>query len=349
MHVAVSAKRSGHKRAEFSSYSIREHRLCGDNDVHLQSGLHAIDMLRFVLCLLFVPALGNAQSTHEELAKPLYGLRYRSLPTDRGIWQYDVTTREYRFWRSLIGGNALSAFEERIVVLGPAAYEFDLLSGRFLRRYALLPRGSSFWEIQGQIVPEKTASRLGVPAGFYGFPVCPLGDVGPTCRPLQPPGYSAPSTSTNYDLLLRRPIAPHDAQLFSAATLTTMGGNPLSQRRFVSLTNDGLSVYSHGHTSTIFTWGERTSTLHPLGDALVETISDERQIDLRTPEYVDPIASTYSPRDQAFIQTLSYDKLPITEERLVERQTLHDAVTLDSSKNANASLPYALTAVPNEL
>src|SRR5579884_2043103 len=190
--------------------------------------------LRAVCCSLLLAGRLWAQPTHDELAKPLYVLRYASSEGDRGIWQYDMDTNTYRPWRTVFGGSSLSAFEDRIVVLGPTAYEFDLLTARLLRRYALFPPGSGFWEFHGQIVPEHIATALDVPAGIYGFPVCPVGDLAATCPALQLlPGYPVPTTVTDYNLLLRRSILPADTQLSGAATLTPLGGNPLSVERFV--------------------------------------------------------------------------------------------------------------------
>src|SRR5437588_1358603 len=116
-----------------------------------------------IAALLLAPAFVQAADDYDALTRQIYVIRNAATPSTFGIWQFDVGTRQYRPWRPLrwelaySSGMYLSAFPDRVVVLGPAALEFDLATARLLRRYDLMPPGSGAWHFHGQIVSRSTA------------------------------------------------------------------------------------------------------------------------------------------------------------------------------------------------
>lgn len=172
---------------------------------------------------------------------PLYVLRNAPPDWRQGIVRFDPESgSETRFadfiynayFSGVYGGLHLTALEDRIIAQGAAYYEFDTASGQLLRRYSALAPGYDSWAFHGVAVDRATAQKLGIPAGYYGIPICPPGGdpAGVSCgRTVAPfPG----STWDVYNmveqnLLLRRGLEAGDTTLAIAKvfSLDSAGGN----------------------------------------------------------------------------------------------------------------------------
>lgn len=201
------------------------------------------------LLLLSATAVGAAQPSFDDIARRLYVLR--AVPSagqrDTGVFEYDSASSSFtrKFDLPYAPGSCcypttnLTALDDRLVVQGADFYEFDLATGRLLRRYPALDAAYPNWAFSGVAVSEAAAARLGIPSGYFGFPQCPPGDFGGRCSvPTMPfPGYlETPGRipPTNFDVILRRPLGATHHTLELAARLQTEGVAAFT-RRFLSL------------------------------------------------------------------------------------------------------------------
>jgi hypothetical protein len=194
----------------------------GDNHMHAMRKTAAM-----LLALAATTAFAD-QPTRDQVTQPLYVLRANvsSNATARfqGIFRYDLATKSYTSLTpfqylqdfGIDGAERLAATSDRIILQGTGYYEFDVASGRLLRRYEATDAATDKWAFHGTIVTEEQARTLGIPSGTYGFPLCTFfvqsNPVSSTCPPHQFPGYSAP-TSNPYPILLRRSLDPADLSL----------------------------------------------------------------------------------------------------------------------------------------
>jgi len=173
-----------------------------------------------ILLALVATASVADQPSRDQVTRQLYVLRAANF---EGIFAYDLDTKTYRSVAPLAysgsieseGTLRLGATADRIVLQGTEFLEFDVASGRLLRRYESSNAVNDKWAFHGTMVTEEQARILGIPSGTYGFPACPsglLGDPAPGCVPHQFPGYSAPTLSP-YSVLLRRSLDPADLSL----------------------------------------------------------------------------------------------------------------------------------------
>jgi len=163
------------------------------------------------------------QPSREQVTQPLYVLRSGlfSSPNFEGIFAYDLATKNFRplvgfqYLQTVPGAARLAATSDQLVLQAADYYEFDVASGRLLRRYESSDAAADRWAFYGAIVTEEQAKVLGIPAGTYGFPSCTFyvaaDPVPATCAPHLFPGHAAPSYPAS--VLLRRSLDPADLSL----------------------------------------------------------------------------------------------------------------------------------------
>jgi hypothetical protein len=168
------------------------------------------------------------QPSRESETQPLYVLRAYVFPGSpnayQGIFRYDPVAKTYASFTPFnynarygsLGTTRLGAAADRIIVQSSGYYEFELATGRLLRRYDSSDAAQGGWAFHGVVVTEEQAKALGIASGIYGFPLCiyyVLSDpISSTCSPRQFPGYSTP-TLTPASVLLRRSLDPADPTL----------------------------------------------------------------------------------------------------------------------------------------
>jgi hypothetical protein len=175
------------------------------------------------------------QPSRESVAQPLYVLRAYVPPNNpaayQGIFRYDpasktftsLTPFNYGAPYGFTGAARLAATADRVIVQSPRYYEFDLTTGRILRRYEASDASDDGWAFHGVVVTEEQARTLGIDAGTYGFPFCPyFGFADPccdsTCKLHQFPGYPTPNPRP-FSVLLRRSLDPADSTLTAAKVI----------------------------------------------------------------------------------------------------------------------------------
>jgi len=200
--------------------------------------------LTVVLSLVLAAVTSFAdQPSRESETESLYVLRAYVQPGSpnayQGIFRYDPVAKTYApfaafnyYWLDTSYGSdnaRLSATADRIIVQSSAYYEFEVSSGRLLRRYDSNDAAQGGWAFQGVVVTEEQARTLGIASGTYGFPLCTyfvLSDpVESTCAPRQFPGYSAPALRP-YSVLLRRSLDPADTTLTAAKVIGAESSMP---------------------------------------------------------------------------------------------------------------------------
>jgi hypothetical protein len=182
-----------------------------------------------ILLALVAAASFAEQPSRESATQSLYVLRAYVFPNApaayQGIFRYDPATKTFAsfapFYYDARYGNPgsvrLGATPDRIIVQSSGYYEFELTTGRILRRYDASDAADDGWAFHGVTVSEEQARTLGIASGTYGFPFCPnYVSADPccvtTCKPRQFPGYSAP-TLRPFSVLLRRSLDPADSTL----------------------------------------------------------------------------------------------------------------------------------------
>lgn len=185
--------------------------------------------LTIALLSVLVAATAFAdQPSRDSETQPLYVLRAYVFPGSpnayQGIFRYDPVAKTYASFTPFdynarygsLGATRLGAAADRIIVQSSGYFEFELATGRLLRRYDSSDATQDGWAFHGVVVTEEQAKALGIASGTYGFPMCiyyVLSDpISSTCAPRQFPGYSAP-TLTPASVLLRRSLDPADPTL----------------------------------------------------------------------------------------------------------------------------------------
>jgi hypothetical protein len=187
------------------------------------------------LCVILVATVSFAeQPSRDAVTQSLYVLRAyvpNGSSAYQGIFRYDPASMTfaslapfyYNARYGFAGAVRLGATADRIILQSSRYYEFELTTGRILRRYEATDASDDGWAFHGVVVTEEQARTLGVAAGTYGFPFCPYlvsGDpcCDNTCVPRQFPGYSAP-TPRPFTVLLRRSLDPADPILTAAKVI----------------------------------------------------------------------------------------------------------------------------------
>ncbi|MEA2237005.1 MAG: hypothetical protein QOC81_1729 [Thermoanaerobaculia bacterium] len=187
-----------------------------------------------VVIALIASASFAEQPSRESLTQPLYVLRayVANTPTAyQGIFRYDPLVKtftslapfDYSASYGFPGAARLAATADRIILQSPLYYEFELTTGRLLRRYEASDASDDGWAFHGVVVSEEQARTLGIEAGTYGFPFCPYYTSGDpccqwTCELHAFPGYTSP-TPRPFSVLLRRSLDPADSTLTAAKVI----------------------------------------------------------------------------------------------------------------------------------
>ncbi|MEA2237004.1 MAG: hypothetical protein QOC81_1728 [Thermoanaerobaculia bacterium] len=186
-------------------------------------------VIRNVVALAVVALFASTsladQPSREQVTKPLYVLGSHLVPGAStpfsGLLRFDVATKSYSPFASLQwgtysglpvdGATRLGATADRIVLQGADYFEFDVASGRLLRRYESNDSSSDGVAFHGAIVTEEQAHALGIPSGTYGFQSCTYssGITGPSPIFLGCPSW----TPTTPYSLFRRSLDPTDRSL----------------------------------------------------------------------------------------------------------------------------------------
>jgi hypothetical protein len=199
-----------------------------------------VSFVLFLLC--FALAAAAEQPAHDALTGKLYLLRSEVLANNlnfpisrQGVYSYDAAARQltrmapFAFITDGLYGNqvSLGATADRFIVQGTDYYEYDLASGRLLRRYRGLAESLGLMRFHGAAVTEEQSGALGLKAGIYGFPDCmpaiddQMGCSGPAISQL--PGQPDPFGSLSR-LLLRKSMSPEATGLESVMPLPAPEG-----------------------------------------------------------------------------------------------------------------------------
>jgi hypothetical protein len=198
--------------------------------------MRIMNKLAVIALVLFASVSFADQPSRESATQSLYVLRaygtYSYPNTASGIFRYDPATKTYTPFVPFPNGAGyrvpgsvhLGATADRVIAQGWQFYEFDLTTGRLLRRYESSDAAIKTWSFHGVVVTEEQARTLGIAAGTYGFPFCPYFQTcdpcsgSDTCPALQFLGYLAP-TVFPYSVLLRRSLDPADPTLTAAKVI----------------------------------------------------------------------------------------------------------------------------------
>jgi hypothetical protein len=143
-----------------------------------------VSLVLLLLCI--APVVVAEQPPHDALTGKLYLLwselpAVTKLPIPRqGVYAYDADTRQFtrmapfgfitaEFYGTQV---ALGATADRFIVEGTDYYEYDLASGRLLRRYRGLRADLGLMRFHGAVVTDELTEALGLQSGVYGFPDC---------------------------------------------------------------------------------------------------------------------------------------------------------------------------------
>ncbi len=314
------------------------------------------------LALVLVAAASFAdQPSRESATQPLYVLRatdpYNPLVNkSQGIFRYDPATKiftpyvafSYLSGFGLPGAVRLGAMADRLMVQAGQFYEFDLITGRLLRRYESNDASVKTWSFHGVVVTEEQARTLGIAAGTYGFPFCPYVEfcdpcqASPTCPALQFPGYSAP-TEFPYSVVLRRSLDPADPTL---TAVKVIGPESTVDPLTVDVPHAAIALDTAHHQ--FWTWA-------PVGSAMARhwatlpviggTIGDPAPIGVGTPpETLDVIGLTFHEPGQSL-----FDLVFVRYESQFLEQPTNAATTssvLESGYDATGLRVDAVTAIP---
>ncbi|HEX9460474.1 MAG TPA: hypothetical protein VGA84_15080 [Thermoanaerobaculia bacterium] len=178
------------------------------------------------------------QPSRESETQSLYVLRAYVFPGSpnayQGVFRYDPVAKTYTSFAPFnynarfasLGDTRLGAAADRIIVQWSGYFEFELATGRLLRRYDSNDATQDGWAFHGVVVTEEQAKALGIASGTYGFPQCvyyiPSDPAPSTCPRRQFPGYSAPTLAPN-SVLLRRSLDPADPTL---TVVKSIGSQP---------------------------------------------------------------------------------------------------------------------------
>lgn len=216
--------------------------------------------ISLVLVLLSIVTTAVAESpSRDALTRKLFilwsedsGVPYSSLPRE-GVFAYDLDNHRFApvapfgfitTSLALVGNQvALGATADRFIVEGTDYYEFDVASGRLLRRYRALREDLALMRLHGFVLSEAQALTVGSPSGIYGFPNCTASglDQMPCSNAVVIPGSSVPVST--YDAVLRRSLAPEKRDLQVVRALPAPDGERNFQA-FVALDSSGNQVWT---------------------------------------------------------------------------------------------------------
>jgi hypothetical protein len=312
--------------------------------------------------LLLLALLGSGLSgaaeelPHARLEAPLHVIRVhgdRNISSFEGIWTYDPVAGSYARVHPLVfninrGGNGafLTASADTLFLAGPAYYEFELPSYRFVRRYNGMPPGSFRWAFHGALVTAADAEALGIESGFYGMPICAdTGSIAIFCGPIQPPGYTdVAGNRTDFGVLLRRGTDPADRELHFVRRLAApIPGLNVSNRQ-LTLDRGRRRFWSwvEGDSGAPGSHVEALSVIPLAGSVGTETIVESRTTDVLRHSLMfhhhpatDALYQTFE--DEVTFRFLRRSATTLAEEVL----QIGDPVRLD--------LPWTATSVPGAL
>jgi hypothetical protein len=294
------------------------------------------------------------QPSRESEAQPLYVLRAYVFPNApaayQGIFRYDPVSQTYTpfvpfFYNARfgdLGATRLAATADRIIVQSSAYFEFDLTTGRLLRRYDGSDAARDGYAFHGVVVTDEQAKTLGIASGIYGFPLCIyyfLADpVSSTCPQRQFPGYAAP-TLTPSSVLLRRSLDPADPTL---TVVKVIGSQPsIAQRPAVTLDVPHHQFWTWGAAAG--QWATLPISGGTVGDAVPTTVG--------TPSTISAVAglTVHEPSQTLFDVVEQPDLL-----RQFLKQPTSNAMsvsTIDTIFPSNLSQPRvdSVTAIPAAL
>ena len=295
------------------------------------------------------------QPSRESETQSLYVLRAYVFPGSpnayQGIFRYDPVAKTFTSFAPFYynarfgfpGAVRLGATADRILVQSAGYYEFDLATGRLLRRYDGSNAAQGGWAFHGVVVTDEQARTLGIASGTYGFPVCTylvLSDpVESTCPPQQFPGYSAP-TMRPFSVLLRRSLDPADPALTAVKVLGPESSLTTFYSPHAAVT---LDITHH----QFWTWGGRWATL-PISNG---TIGDPALVSVATPFAINDVAGlTFHEPSQMLFDVV---QLPDLQRQFLKQPAgdMTTSSTLESISPSDLSQPRtdAVTAIPTAL
>ncbi len=295
------------------------------------------------------------QPSRDSETQPVYVLRAYVFPGSpnayQGIFRYDPVAKtftsfapfNYNARYGILGATRLGAAADRIIVQSSGYFEFELATGRLLRRYDSSDATQDGWAFHGVVVTEEQAKSLGIASGTYGFPLCiyyVLSDpVSSTCTPRQFPGYSAP-TLTPASVLLRRSLDPADPTL---TVVKSIGSQPTTFLLSPVVTLDT----THRQFWIWGTAGGQWATL-PINGG---TVGDPMPALVATPSTIDDVVSlTFHEPSETLFDVV---ELPDLQRQLLKQPTSNaTAVSMLESVSPNdLSQPRvdSVTAVPGAL
>lgn len=307
------------------------------------------------------------QPSRETASQPLYVLRATvSLArptTSEGIFQYDPASRTFTpfapflyYARSVIpGAIRLGATADRIVVQARQHYEFDLVTGRLLRRYIGSDAADDGWAFHGVVVTDELGRVLGIPSGTYGFPFCPTFiSADPccvtTCTARQFPGYSKP-TMRPFSVLLRRSLDPSQTAL-SAVKVVSAESNRGTDPGVTGEPPHAAIALDSVHQQ-FWTWGATgaSSTLWATLPIRGGVISDAMPVDIPgLADLWDVNGLTFHPPTQRLFDIVD---LRSASHQLVQQSTAEPPVVTVLDESFMSQLPTprvdAVTGVPEQL
>src|SRR5258706_7860715 len=141
--------------------------------------------MRITAAILFALVAATSfadQPSRESETQPLYVLRAYVFPNTpaayQGIFRYDAVSKTYTSFApfnynarfGFFGATRLGATADRIIVQSSGYFEFELATGRLLRRYDSSDVTQDGWAFHGVVVTDEQANALGIASGTYGFP-----------------------------------------------------------------------------------------------------------------------------------------------------------------------------------
>jgi hypothetical protein len=312
--------------------------------------------LAVVLVALTATLALAEQPSRDAVTQPLYVLRAYVFPNTpaayQGIFRYDPASKTYTSFAPFnynanysfnspygAGSVHLGATADRIIVQSSAYYEFELTTGRLLRRYDSSDAAKDGYAFHGAVVTEEQAQSLGIASGVYGFPLCTYfiqsDPVSTTCAARQFPGYSAPTLSP-FSVLLRRSLDPADTTLTAVKVI-----GPASS------TSGTVALDTAHHQFWIWGGAGQWATLPITGG----TIGDPMPVAVGTPNTILDVASltVHEPSQMLF----DIVELPSTQRQFLKQATndVTSSSTLETILPSDLSQPRtdAVTAVPSAL
>jgi len=307
-----------------------------------------------VLALIAAAALAE-QPSRESVTQPLYVLRtdgdgWRMI---RGIDRFDRTTATYSrlvpFDYSDLGSDggrtgspSLSATSDRIIFQSNDFMEFDVATGRLLRRYEATDLAARYWSFHGTVVTDEQARTLGIASGTYGFPSCdysPPEPFVPGCAPLSLPDHT-PLTGSTFSVLLRRSLDPADT---TVTPVKVLGTPNFATAAMIAFDSPGRQFWLWRKTPP----GEQWSTLHvangSVGDPSPATLPVNGPDTYR-------LGLTFHAPSQSLFEVIENSHYEWMIEQLpTDGVTAASIVDKGSTFNPPQMYPDAVTAVPDPL